>query len=153
MEQGISHLVYPRYTRIVDTLESKKDVNKAFDIICKSSLRNEQIEADIQECISNGRTPVILTRYKEQAKILYESLQNTADYIFLLYGNNTDKVNKEIREKIKIVPRNKSMILIATGQKIGEGFDCPRLDALMLAAPVSIVAQLSRQKSKIFIMN
>ena len=29
------------------------------------------------------------------------------------------------------------MVLIATGQKIGEGFDCPRLDALMLVAPVS----------------
>lgn len=29
------------------------------------------------------------------------------------------------------------MILVATGQKIGEGFDLPRLDTLMLAAPVS----------------
>ncbi len=102
MEQGISHLVYPRYTRIVDTLESKKDVNTAFDIISKSILRNEQIEADVQECISSGRTPVILTRHKEQAKRLYENLQEEADYVFLLYGNNTDKVNKEIREKIKL---------------------------------------------------
>ncbi|WP_456082383.1 hypothetical protein [Mediterraneibacter sp.] len=107
MEQEISHLIYPRYTRIVDTLESKKDVNKAFDIICKSSLRNEQIEADIKACISNGRTPVILTRYKEQAKILYDNLQNVTDYVFLLYGNNTDKANKEIREKIKHVPGDK----------------------------------------------
>lgn len=97
--------VYPRYTRIADTLESKKDVNTAFDIISKSRLRNEQIEADIQECISNGRTPVILTRHKEQAKRLYENLQEEADYVFLLYGNNTDKINKEIREKIKLVPK------------------------------------------------
>ena len=28
------------------------------------------------------------------------------------------------------------MIVVATGQKIGEGFDCPRLDTLMLASPV-----------------
>ena len=144
MEQGISHLVYPRYTRIVDTLESKKDVNTAFDIISKSSVRNEQIKADIQECISNRRTPVILTRHKEQAKRLYENLQEEADYVFLLYGNNTDKVNKEIREKIKLVPRDKSMILVATGQKIGEGFDCPRLDTLMLAAPVSFPGRLEQ---------
>ena len=144
MEQGILHLVYPRYTRIVDTLESKKDVNTAFDIISKSILRNEQIEADVQECISSGRTPVILTRHKEQAKRLYENLQEEADYVFLLYGNNTDKVNKEIREKIKLVPRNRSMLLIATGQKIGEGFDCPRLDTLMLAAPVSFPGRLEQ---------
>ena len=141
--------VYPRYTRIADTLESKKDVNTAFDIISKSRLRNEQIEADIQECISNGRTPVILTRHKEQAKRLYENLQEEADYVFLLYGNNTDKINKEIREKIKLVPRDKSMLLIATGQKIGEGFDCPRLDTLMLAAPVSFPGRLEQDVGRL----
>ena len=29
------------------------------------------------------------------------------------------------------------MILVATGQKVGEGFNYPRLDTLMLAAPLS----------------
>ena len=85
-----------------------------------------------------------MTRHKEQAKRLYENLQEEADYVFLLYGNNTDKVNKEIREKIKLVPRDRSMLLIATGQKIGEGFDCPRLDTLMLAAPVSFPGRLEQ---------
>ena len=144
IEQGISHLVYPRYTRIIDTLESKEDINAAFDIISRSALRNRQIEDDVQECINNKRTPVILTRHKEQAKILYNDLQGVADVIFLLYGDNTDKVNREIREKIKLVPSDKSMILIATGQKIGEGFDCQRLDTLMLAAPVSFPGRLEQ---------
>lgn len=35
-----------------------------------------------------------------------------------------------------------SMILIATGQKVGEGFDCPRLDTLMLATPVKFDGRL-----------
>ena len=35
------------------------------------------------------------------------------------------------------VPDNESMILIATGQLIGEGFDYPRLDTLFLATPVA----------------
>lgn len=36
------------------------------------------------------------------------------------------------------------MILVATGQKIGEGFDYPRLDTLMLAAPVSFSSRLEQ---------
>lgn len=48
--------------------------------------------------------------------------QGMDEYVFLLYGDNADKVNKEIREKIKRVASDKSMILIATGQKIGECF-------------------------------
>ncbi len=37
-----------------------------------------------------------------------------------------------------------SLILIATGQKIGEGFDYLRLDTLMLAAPVSFDGRLEQ---------
>ena len=35
------------------------------------------------------------------------------------------------------VSENESMILIATGQLIGEGFDYPRLDTLIMASPVA----------------
>lgn len=34
--------------------------------------------------------------------------------------------------------------MVATGQKIGEGFDYPRLDTLMLAAPVSFEGRLEQ---------
>ncbi len=34
--------------------------------------------------------------------------------------------------------------MVATGQKIGEGFDFPRLDVLMLAAPVSFEGRLEQ---------
>ena len=51
--------------------------------------------------------------------------------MFLLYGDNSDSENFEIRKNLKKVPNEKSIILIATGQKIGEGFDFPRLDTLM----------------------
>lgn len=45
---------------------------------------------------------------------------------------------------MKQVPKNESLILVATGQKIGEGFDFPRLDVLMLAAPVSFEGRLEQ---------
>ena len=36
------------------------------------------------------------------------------------------------------------MILIATGQKVGEGFNFPRLDTLMLAAPIKFEGRLTQ---------
>ena len=33
MGQGIGHYVYPRYTRVMDTRENKKNINEAYTLI------------------------------------------------------------------------------------------------------------------------
>jgi superfamily II DNA or RNA helicase len=142
--QGIGHYVYPRFTRVIDTCETKNDINGAYNLISDNSVRNEMIISDTKAVIDTGRTPVILTRYKEQAKYLFENLSGSADYVFILYGDNSDKENSEVRKALREVPHDKSMVLVATGQKIGEGFDFPRLDTLMLAAPVSFGGRLEQ---------
>lgn len=144
VEQGIGHYVYPRYTRVIDTNESRNDINGAYSLISTSAVRNDMILEDTRACVKEGRTPVILTKYKEQAKYLYDNLQQDADRVFLLYGDNSDKENSDVRRKLKEVSMEQSLILIATGQKIGEGFDYPRLDTLMLAAPVSFAGRLEQ---------
>ena len=149
VEQGIGHYVYPRYTRVIDTNESKNDINGAFSLISTSSVRNDMILEDTRVCVKNGRTPVILTKYKEHAKCLYDDLKHNADHVFLLYGDNTDKENAEIRRKMKEIPRDQSIILVATGQKIEEGFDYPRLDTLMMAAPVSFAGRLEQYMGRL----
>jgi superfamily II DNA or RNA helicase len=149
IEQGICHYVYPRYTRVIDTNESKNDINGAFSLISTSSVRNDMILEDTRKSVKDGRTPVILTKYKDHAKYLYDNLKNDADHVFLLYGDNADKENSEIRRKMKEVPKSQSVILVATGQKIGEGFDYPRLDTLMLAAPVSFSGRLEQYMGRL----
>ena len=91
---------------------------------------------DVITCVARKQTPVILTRFKEHEKFLHDAIKEKADHVFLLYGDNSDKENAEIRVKLKQIPENESLILVATGQKIGEGFDFPRLDVLMLATQV-----------------
>ena len=142
-EQGIDYLVYPRYTRTVD-FSNKTDTNAAYALISENADRNRQIAEDIRACVKTGRNPVILTRYKEQARLIYGQVQDDADAVFLLYGDQSAKENEEVRRRLKELPPEKTMILIATGQKIGEGFDCPRLDTLMLAAPVSFAGRLEQ---------
>lgn len=143
-EQGIGHYVYPRFTRVIDTNENMNDINATYNLISNNKIRNEMIVNDTRQVIADGRTPLILTRYKEHAKNLFDILSGAADYVFLLYGDNSDIENFEIRKNLKKVLNEKSIILIATGQKIGEGFDFPRLDTLMLASPVSFDGRLEQ---------
>lgn len=149
IQQGIGHYVYPRYTRVVSTEDSRQDINGAFELVSGSNVRNEQIISDVRMCVEKGRTPVILTRRKDQAKLLYDCLCDAANHVFLLYGDNSDKENLTNIQRMKIVPSDESLILIATGQKIGEGFDYPRLDTLMLAAPVSSSERLEQYAGRL----
>lgn len=138
--QGIAHLVYPCFTPTVaprGVLKEKMHPNEAYDIIRNNEVRDELIVADIKECISAGRTPVVLSRYKEHSEKLYECLKNCADHVFLMTGNNSKKEHKKILEQLQKINEKETLILIATGSLIGEGFDYPRLDTLFMAMPVS----------------
>lgn len=140
MEQGIQHLVYPRFTRTVPprgVLIGKMHPNEAYDIIHNNDIRDEQIVEDVKNCVSAGRTPVVLSRYKDHSEKLYERLKAYADHVFLMTGNNSKKEHKKILEQMHQVDKAESLILIATGSLVGEGFDFPRLDTLFMATPVS----------------
>ncbi len=138
--QGIDHLVYPRFTPIViprGVITKKMHPNEAYDIIRDNEMRDDIIIDDIKECVSVGRTPVVLSRYKEHSQKLYERLKDYADHVFLMTGNNSKKEHKNILEQLHQVDVQETVILIATGSLIGEGFDFPRLDTLFMAMPVS----------------
>ena len=139
-EQGIQHLVYPRFTRTVPprgVITGKMHPNEAYEMIHNNDLRDEQIIEDVKNCVSAGRTPVVLSRYKDHSRKLYERLKAYADHVFLLTGNNSKKEHKKILEQMHQVSEEESLILIATGSLVGEGFDFPRLDTLFMATPVS----------------
>ena len=139
-EQGIQHLVYPRFTRTVPprgVITDKMHPNEAYEIIHNNDVRDEQIIEDVKNCVAAGRTPVVLSRYKDHSKKFYERLKSCADHVFLMTGNNSKKEHRKILEQMHQVDKNESLILIATGSLVGEGFDFPRLDTLFMATPVS----------------
>ena len=148
-EQGISLYVRPRFTRVVILDNHDKQFHKAMDLICESPDRNEQIIQDIINGVHEGRTPVILTGRKRHARTLYDLLQGQADHVFLMYGDQTAKENQKVRKEMLNVSTEESMILIATGQKLGEGFDCPRLDTLMLVTPVKFDGRLTQYAGRL----
>lgn len=117
--------------------QNKMHINDAYEILRSSSVRNEQICEDIRKCISEGRTPVVLSKFVEHAELIYDNIKNYADKVFLLTGSQTRKQQKMIRQEMNSISNDESMILVATGQLVGEGFDFPRLDTLIMATPVA----------------
>ena len=135
--QGIEHYVYPRFTRLINTTGQDWKINDAYAAVRSCEMRNKQIISDVEECLKQGRTPLVLTKFKDHADILLSMIQDTADHVFLLKGGRSRKENEEIREKMRNVPANESMVLVAIGQYIGEGFNYPRLDTMMLTTPIA----------------
>lgn len=138
-EQGIGHFVYPRFTRAVAPrfLQDSMHPNEAYEIIRNNEDRDGLIIRDVKQCVDDGRTPVVISRYVEHSQRLYQRLVNYADKVFLLSGRNSKKEHREILSRMDQVKPEESMILVATGKLIGEGFDYPRLDTLVMATPVA----------------
>ena len=136
-EQNIDHLINPRFTPISDKVAVSNDYNKMLDSLTEDEPRNRMIISDVLKCIKDGRTPMILTKRVAHAERLHQMLEGKADHVFNMAGKQTAKETRIMMEERKHVPDDESVILISTGSKAGEGFNYPRLDTLMLAAPVS----------------
>lgn len=90
---------------------------------------------------------------REHAQNLYDALQGAADHVFLLQGGNSLKARAALRDKMLAVGRDETMIVVAIGQYIGEGFNYPRLDTLLLAMPISFEGNVEQYTVRILCRN
>ena len=135
--QNVQHFVCPRFTRLFVPNANKLSYNQARRAVVESAVRNNQILDDVAACLQVGRTPLVLTKEKEHAAFLYEHLKDKTDHIFLLQGGSSARQKEELRTRMHAVPPAESVVLVAIGQYIGEGFNFPRLDTMMLTMPIS----------------
>ena len=99
--------------------------------------RNKLILDDVKQAIREGRTPVLLTERKEHLDILAERLQGEVKHLIVLSGRLSAKERRETMARLAAIPENEARLIAATGRYLGEGFDDPRLDTLILAMPFS----------------
>ena len=113
-----------------------------YDLLSKlvifNDTRNLQIVADILELVKQGKKIIVLTERKDHVDVLSLYLRGKAEVITL---TGDDSV-KSRRDKMVSIQQSNFQILLATGQLLGEGFDLPILDALVLAYPFSFEGKL-----------
>ena len=103
---GMHWFVIPRFTRVVSWEREDATYQEAMELICNNQDRTEMIIKDIQEALSLGRTPLVLSGRKKLAKELYEAVSGMAEHVFLLYGDQSAKQNRENQNQMKAVPEN-----------------------------------------------
>lgn len=120
--------------------------------LTQDSIRTSVIVDDIMSSLKEGRFPLVLTERKFHLDLIQKELASRSMVgIAVLYGGQGKKARAKAMAMIESKEAG-SRVVLATGKLIGEGFDLPALDTLILALPISwrgtlqqYVGRLSRE--------
>jgi superfamily II DNA or RNA helicase len=134
----LEHKVFPRITDFGwSRPENETAVQDIYAALIVSQERNDLIVRDLQQALSSGRSPLVLTSRTGHLDYLAGRLGGVCPHIFILKGGMGTKQRKKLSESLAAVPCDEPRVILATGSYLGEGFDDPRLDTLLLAMPIS----------------
>jgi superfamily II DNA or RNA helicase len=80
---------------------------------------------------------LVLTERTEHLNAILAGLTDKVPIPFVLHGGISKKLRATVISEMASLPPDAPRILLATGKLVGEGFDHPPLDTLVLAMPVS----------------
>jgi superfamily II DNA or RNA helicase len=92
---------------------------------------------DTLELTAKGRSPIVLTERREHLERLAERLAQNGRKLIALHGDMRPAEHRAAYERLTSSDGDGQRIVLATGRYIGEGFDDPCLDALLLAMPIA----------------
>jgi len=134
----LQHKVFPRITDFCwNRPENETAIQDIYAALIVSQERNDLIIRDLQQALSSGRSPLVLTSRTEHLDYLAGRLRGLCSHVFILRGGRGAKERKGLAESLAAVPWDEPRVILATGSYLGEGFDDPRLDTLLLAMPIS----------------
>jgi superfamily II DNA or RNA helicase len=117
-------------------------IQEIFRSLVRDDARNELIRKDVCQALAEGRRCLILSHWKEHCELLADGLRERSKTPLVLSGTLGKKTRSAMLRSLEAMPSDKELLIIATGQYLGEGFDCPQVDTLFLAFPLSFKGKL-----------
>ena len=122
-------------------------IHEVWDALVADEGRLQMIVADICACAEEGRAPLVLADRKSYLDRIEAALaaHPVAGFVarYRLESGVGKKARTDIRQRIdEHYEKNTPFVLLATASLIGEGFDLPQLDTLILAMPLSFKGRL-----------
>ncbi|HLD68916.1 MAG TPA: DEAD/DEAH box helicase family protein, partial [Pseudomonas sp.] len=118
-------------------LPKEAGIQEVFRYLAHDSRRTAAIAAEVQGAYSQGRKVLVLTERTEHLEALLAALPGDGTAPFVLHGRMSKKQRAAVVSALEALPADAPRILLASGKLVGEGFDHPPLDTLVLAMPVS----------------
>ena len=108
-----------------------------FRHLANDQTRTEAIAAEVRDAIGQGRKVLVLTERTEHLDAIKAALDGLEPAPFVLHGRMSRKQRAGLVADLDALPPDAPRVLLSTGKLVGEGFDHPPLDTLVLAMPVS----------------
>lgn len=112
-------------------------IQEVFKRLADDTQRTATIVTAVVQAYRQGRKVLVLSQRTEHVETLDVALRNQIANLFTLHGRMPKKRRAELIAELEPLPENAPRVLVATGTLIGEGFDHPALDTLVLAMPIS----------------
>lgn len=124
------------------------DYAKLIKSLAKNDLRNSMIAEDIAEIVHRGHegTVLVVSDRVAHCEVLRHKLAAHGIESALLTGKIPAEERSRIVEEVR---KGTIRVLISTLQLIGEGFDCPGLNTLVLSTPIKFEGRLLQVAGRI----
>jgi superfamily II DNA or RNA helicase len=117
-------------------------IHEVFRVLVEDEQRTALVCDDVLAALAEGRRCLVLSQWKQHCHLLAEAIRSRGVSPVVLEGGLGKRARTDILEKVEGTPAGEDLVVVATGQYLGEGFDCPQLDTLFLAFPISFKGRL-----------
>jgi superfamily II DNA or RNA helicase len=111
--------------------------------------RLELVVCDVIKALDRGRNCLVLTTWRNHVDALVEALTERGRAPLRLVGGMNATARRAADALLASPEPDQPLLIVATGSYIGEGFDCPRLDTVFLAAPIAFKGRLVQHVGRV----
>ena len=112
-------------------------IQDVFHQLVNDAIRTAAIATEIELAYRQGRKVLVLTERIAHLEAISVALSGMDFVPFVLHGRMSMKQREALITALYALQPDSPRILLATGKLVGEGFDHPALNTLVLAMPIS----------------
>ncbi len=118
-------------------LPTDASIQEIYGALASDTDRLQLIVSDTRDVVRMGRAAMILTERCDHLERLADCLRDDVPNLVVLHGGIQPKARRAALKHLAHLPDDEARVVLATGRYIGEGFDDPRLDTLLLTMPIA----------------